>query len=79
MEAKIEQVIRAAKTYVAASRLPKSISLNHFCNSREKRKRHPLWFILDEISMIGTPLWVMVTKVSFCGTRFVFFCDWMLY
>ena len=79
LEGKGQHVICAAKTHVAASRLPNGISLNHFVNSKVKRGRYPAWLVLDEISMIECSLWAMVSKLAFCGTKFILVGDWNQY
>ena len=79
LEASGQHVVCAAKTHVAASRLPNGISLNHFVNSKVKRGRYPAWLVLDEISMIECSLWAMVSKLASCGTKFILVGDWNQY
>jgi energy-coupling factor transporter ATP-binding protein EcfA2 len=76
LEERGEQVICAAKTHVAASRLPHGISLDHFVNAKVKRGRCPTWLVLDEISYINTSLWAQISKLAFCGTKFILVGDW---
>ena len=75
LEESEEQVVCAAKTHVAASRLPNGVSLNHFVNAKVKRGRYPSWLVLEEISMIEPSLWAMVSKLTCCGTKFVLVGD----
>ena len=68
-------MVCAAKTHVAASRLPNGVSLNHFVNAKVKRGRYPSWLVLEEISMIEPSLWAMVSKLTCCGTKFILVGD----
>jgi energy-coupling factor transporter ATP-binding protein EcfA2 len=76
LRARGDEVVCAAKTHVAASRLPGGISANHFANAKIKRGRFPTWLVLDEISMLDTPLWAQISRLAFCGTKCLLVGDW---